>query len=149
MAHSRARSLVVPVAAAIVAGAGLGFAIARTAEPTVTVLLEDDVTVLGQPIVYPAAGPPKVTAMIVALEPGVATGWHRHDAPLFARMLEGELTVDYGPHGKRRYVAGDSLLEAVEVAHNGANTGDVEARVLVVYMGAEGVANSAPAPAPD
>ena len=27
------------------------------------------------------------------------TRWHAHEAPLFAWMLAGELTADYGPDG--------------------------------------------------
>jgi quercetin dioxygenase-like cupin family protein len=129
-------------------GLGVGWAVARTTYPAATVLLQDQSTVIGQRIAYPS-GEPQVTGAIVSMAPGQATGWHRHDAPLFAYMLEGELTVDYGPHGSRRYVEGEALLEAVEVAHNGTNTGAATARVLVVFMGAAGLANTIEMPAPD
>ncbi len=126
--------------AAIAGGVGLavGFAAAKVAYPPVEVLLETDKTVIGQTIAYPA-GTPQVTAAIVTMQPGEATGWHRHDAPLFAYMLAGELTVDYGADGTRVYHAGDAFLEAFKSEHDGTNTGAEAARVLAVFMGAEGV----------
>jgi quercetin dioxygenase-like cupin family protein len=50
---------------------------------------------MGQEIVYPA-GKPNITAAVVTIQPQESTGWHLHDAPLFAMILDGELTVDYG-----------------------------------------------------
>jgi quercetin dioxygenase-like cupin family protein len=73
------------------------------------------------------------------MQPGAETGWHEHDVPLFGYMLEGELTVDYGTKGTRVYRKGDSLVEAIDVAHNGRNTGSGVARILAVFIGAEGV----------
>ncbi len=57
-------------------------------------------------------------------------------------MLEGELTVDYGADGTRSYGAGDALLEAFHSPHNGVNAGDEVVRLLAVFMGADGVANT-------
>ena len=104
-------------------------------------LLQGSETVLGQEVAYPA-GEPVVTAAIVTMAPGQETGWHAHEAPLFAWMLEGELTVDYGPDGTRTYRAGDALLEALRTRHNGRNGGAEQVRLLAVFMGAEGVANT-------
>jgi quercetin dioxygenase-like cupin family protein len=56
------------------------------------------------------------------VEPGQATGWHRHDAPLFAYLLQGELTVDDGADGTSVYRTGDALVEAQGSAHNDVNT---------------------------
>ena len=103
---------------------------------------------LGQPISYPDEGPAKVTAAIVAMQPGEETGWHKHDVPLFGYILEGEVTVDYGAQGTRVYRAGDALMEAIDLPHNGRNTGKGVARMLAVFMGAEGVANTVDGRAP-
>ena len=92
-------------------GLGCGVALGRTGYPPLEVLLQGSETVLGQEVAYPA-GEPVVTAAIVTMAPGQETGWHAHEAPLFAWMLAGELTVDYGPDGARVYRAGDALLEA-------------------------------------
>lgn len=137
-------ALLRPLTAAAVAGAlglGGGVALGRAVYPPLDVLLATSETVIGQAFAYPA-GVPKVTAAIVALAPGQATGWHRHDAPLFAYMLEGELTVDYGPEGVRVYGPGDAFLEAFRTRHDGVSTGAGDARLLAVFMGAEGVANT-------
>ena len=133
--------------------AGLVAAAPATAEETisyqslVTPLLAAGETVIGQPIVYPA-GKAKVTAAVVTLPPGGETGWHVHAVPLFATILDGALTVDYGAKGTKLYEAGDSLLEAVDWPHNGTNRGNVPVRILAVYIGADGLANAEPAATP-
>ena len=128
-------------------GAGLviGAALAKVAYPAADVLLATSETVIGQPITYPA-GPAEVTSSILTMEPGQTTGWHRHDAPLFGYILQGEVTVDYGPDGTRVYRAGDALVEALGSAHNGVNTGADTVRMLAVSIGAEGVQNTVPLP---
>lgn len=99
-----------------------------------TPLLQSGTDVLGDPLVYPE-GTPNVTAAIVTIPPGGQTGLHHHEVPLFAYILEGELTVDYGDKGQKTYRAGDSLLEAQNWPHNGTNTGTVPMKLLAVYMG--------------
>jgi quercetin dioxygenase-like cupin family protein len=112
-----------------------------------TPLLQAGTDVLGAPVSYPK-GSPNVTAAIVIVPPGGETGWHRHEVPLFAYILEGELTVDYGDKGKRTYRAGDSVLEAMNWPHNGANTGEIPMKLLAVYMGGSGKANAVAVPPP-
>jgi quercetin dioxygenase-like cupin family protein len=128
-----------------VVGLAAGVALGRTSYPPLEVLLRSSETVIGQEIAYPA-GKPVVTAAIVTIAPGGETGWHAHEAPLFAWMLDGTLTVDYGPDGPRAYAEGDALLEAFRSRHNGRNLGTEPARLLAVFMGAEGVANTVMAP---
>jgi quercetin dioxygenase-like cupin family protein len=67
---------------------------------------------------------------------------------VFGYVLEGEITVDYGPHGKRVFRKGDPLMEAIDTAHDGHNTGEGVARVLAVFMGTEGVADTMKVPPP-
>ncbi len=107
-------------------------------------LLSTGTTVLGEPLHYPASGPAHVTAAIVTLAPGAKTILHRHGVPLFAYILEGELSVDYGERGKRIYRQGEALMEAMDVAHYGLDTGGQPVRILAVYMGAEGAADVIP-----
>jgi quercetin dioxygenase-like cupin family protein len=107
-------------------------------------LLSTGNTVMGETLHYPASGPAHVTAAIATLAPGMRTILHRHGAPLFAYILEGEITVDYGDRGKRTYHQGEALMEAMDVAHFGSNTGAQPVRLLILYMGAEGVANVIP-----
>jgi quercetin dioxygenase-like cupin family protein len=100
-------------------------------------ILSTGTSILGETIRYPKAGPAHVTAAIVTLEPGAKTVMHKHGVPLFAYILDGELTVDYGKHGKRTYSQGQSFMEAMAVAHFGINNGSQPVRLLAVYMGAK------------
>jgi quercetin dioxygenase-like cupin family protein len=95
-------------------------------------------TIVGEDIAYPTTGKAVITSAIVVMAPGERTVMHRHGVPLFAYMLEGELTVDYGAHGTRVYKQGESFVEAMNVPHFGRNTGTGTVRILAVYIGAEG-----------
>jgi quercetin dioxygenase-like cupin family protein len=107
------------------------------------VLLETDHTIMDEPIVYPS-GKANVTAVIATLAPGESTNLHTHGVPTFGYILDGELTVDYGERGKRVYHTGESVMEAISVAHKGTNAGSIPVRILVVFMGVEGRPNSVP-----
>ena len=105
---------------------------ARAAEPALhgqypaqRTLLSTATTVTGQPIRYPQGAAAHVTVSEITLAPGEETGWHRHPVPVFGYILAGELTVDYGPKGRHTYRTGDALVEAMNEAHNGRNTGAV------------------------
>ncbi len=137
---SRAALFICRPATIIVAAALLVVAAGRgETRDTVTRLLSTGATVLSQPITYPTQGPAKIVSVIVTMLPGEETGWHQHDVPMYGYILEGEVTVDYGSKGMRVYRQGEAVIEAVDVPHNGRNTGKVPARVLAVFMGADGV----------
>jgi quercetin dioxygenase-like cupin family protein len=106
--------------------------------PPVQKLLASSRTIIGQNFEYPG-GEPAITAAVVTMLPGHSTGWHEHDAPLFAWVLEGEITVDYGPDGQRVYAKDDAFVEAFRSAHNGINSGDGIARILAVFSGSHDV----------
>jgi quercetin dioxygenase-like cupin family protein len=123
-------------------------ALARDATPQQTntpsiPLLSTGMTVVGQPIVYPA-GKPHVTAEIVIIAPGGRTIVHEHGVPMFFYILQGELVVNYGAEGERTYRQGDTGMEAMNLAHFGLNNGTEPVRILVVYMGADGAADVIP-----
>jgi quercetin dioxygenase-like cupin family protein len=111
-------------------------------------VLSTGTTVTDEPIRYPAGTPAHITAVEITLQPGEQTGWHMHPVPLFGYILEGELTVDYGSKGQRTYRKGDGLMEAMNEAHNGRNSGQGPLRILAVVLGAEGVQGSVPASPP-
>lgn len=113
----------------------------------VSALLNTSQTNIGQPIAYPTGAPAKIVSAIVTMLPGEETGWHKHDVPMFGYIIEGEVTVDYGTKGTHVYRQGDAVMEAVDWPHNGRNTGKVPARILAVFMGAEGVPNTVMLPA--
>lgn len=106
-------------------------------------LLSTGTNVVGETIRYPA-GQAHVTAAIVTLAPGERTIVHKHGVPMFAYILEGEITVDYGDKGRRTYRPGDALMEAMDVAHFGENTGTQPMRLVAVYMGAKGASDVVP-----
>ncbi len=116
--------------------------LAREPYKRIEELLATDTTILGQPIAYPAGELSRVTAVIVTLKPGEETGWHTHAVPLFGYIMEGELTVNYGKHGMKVYKSGDSVVEAINTPHNGTSSGTGSLRIMAVFMGAEGVANT-------
>lgn len=128
------------VAAAFAAGYVLSAA--RAAGVHFEPLVSAGETILGESFVYPS-GKPKITTGILSLEPGAETGWHTHGAPPTGIILDGELTVDYGDK-ERTYRKGDSLIETMATAHNGKNTGEGVMRLFVVFVGAEGIANTTP-----
>jgi quercetin dioxygenase-like cupin family protein len=107
-------------------------------------LMSAQSSIVGEAIRYPTSGPARVTAAVVTLAPGARTVVHRHGVPLFAYILEGELTVDYGAHGTRTFGRGQAFMEAMDVAHFGVNTGREPVRILAVYLGADGAANVIP-----
>ncbi|HWM83641.1 MAG TPA: cupin domain-containing protein [Pseudolabrys sp.] len=153
--HGRHRRLAAPLAAILAAVTVSTFTVAQARDsatqapppkdyPAVP-LLSTGKTIVGETIAYPRTGPAHITAAIVTLAPGGRTVLHKHGAPLFAYILEGELTVDYGRHGKRTFRTGDTLMEAMAVPHFGVNTGTAPMRLIGVYMGAKGTRDVIPA----
>jgi len=96
-------------------------------------ILETNQTVIGQEISYPS-GSPQITSKIVTIPVGAETGPHIHEYPMFAYILSGEVTVDYGEKGVKTFVAGESIVEAINYTHNGKNNGKVPTEILVVLM---------------
>ncbi len=99
-------------------------------------LLDETKTNLGQPLQYPQDDQAQITSMIVSLMPGEETGMHRHPNPTYGYVLEGEVTVTYPDEVSKTYRQGEAMLEAVNVWHNGKNTGSVPLRILAVFIGA-------------
>jgi quercetin dioxygenase-like cupin family protein len=126
--------------ACFIAGA-VSFGVAQSGYPPLEVLLSASQTTIGQDIAYPP-GKAKITAAIVTMQPGEKTGRHRHEAPLFAMILEGEVTLDYGNGVTRYFKKGDTFLEAFQTSHEGTNTGDQPVRILAVFAGSDSVKNT-------
>ena len=126
------------VAGLVLTSVSSGVTQAEDSYPPVQPLIATSRTVIGQAFEYPG-GDPAISAAVVTMLPGHSTGWHEHDAPLFAWILEGEVTVDYGPDGKRTYRQNDAFVEAFRSAHNGINSGKGIARILTVFAGSHDV----------
>jgi quercetin dioxygenase-like cupin family protein len=95
----------------------------------------------GQQLTYPLTGKPEVTVLVVHLPPGSSTGWHKHPVPVYAYMLEGELTVRTESGVEKLFVKGEPIIEVMNLLHNGTNTGKQMASLVVFYTGVEGVPN--------
>ena len=106
-------------------------------------LLVTGQTIVGENIQYPTSGAPKITVAVVTVAPGNPAAFHRHPVPLVAYILEGELTVDYGPKGLKTFRQGDAVVEAMSLPHRGMNLGGGVVKLLAVYIGADGSANVA------
>lgn len=104
-----------------------------TQQVTSQTILETNSTIIGQEIQFPS-GKAYVTSSIVTIPVGAETGLHIHEYPMYAFILEGEITVDYGEKGIKTYSKGDSFIEAINYEHNGKNTGNEPAKILVVLM---------------
>jgi quercetin dioxygenase-like cupin family protein len=97
-------------------------------------ILDTDKTVINQDIQYPSESP-HITSKIITIPAGAETGPHTHEYPMFAYVLEGEITVDYGDQGTRTFEKGDSFIEAINYTHNGKNTGSEPTKILTVLIG--------------
>lgn len=104
-------------------------------------ILDTSHTIINQQIVYPN-GTAKITSAIIIIPPNTQTGWHLHEALLYGYILSGELTVDYGEKGTHMFNTGNALIEAMNWPHNGINTGDVDTKILVVFISSDQVENT-------
>ena len=118
-----------------------------------TVLLDKaDTTVLGDGFSYPGAETPEITSSIVRLEAGAETGWHLHEAPMYAYILDGTLEVTYDIDGAmvtKTYHQGDAIMEGLDIPHIGKNLTNRPVSILVVNIGSSDLANSVPLDAPE
>ena len=116
---------------------------AATGKPQSSLVLDKQAqTVLDQLLQYPGGSQAQVSSAVLTFSPGASTGMHKHEAPLYVYVLEGTITVTYDGGIVKNYSEGSAILEAVGIAHNGENKTDKPVKLLVVNMGAEGVANT-------
>ncbi|MFN3075589.1 MAG: cupin domain-containing protein [Alphaproteobacteria bacterium] len=104
-------------------------------------LLATDKTILGEKLLLSDGSPLEITSTIVTIEPGEKTAWHKHGVPLYAYVLAGELTVDYGDKGTRTFGPGIAFMEAMDHWHHGINTSGKPVRILTVYLGSDKARN--------
>jgi quercetin dioxygenase-like cupin family protein len=120
---------------------------AQTQPPVSSTVLLDKVgtTILGEEFQYPVTSNPEISSSIVRLEPGAETGWHLHEAPMYAYILEGTLEVTYEVDGSmvtKVYNEGEAIMEGLDTRHNGKNVADGPVSVLVVNMGSSELENT-------
>ena len=92
----------------------------------------------GLALEHHAEGQPEVTLARVTIPAGMALPIHEHPFMTAGVVLQGiiEVRTDSGETHIAR--AGDAVVELVNQPHGGANIGDEDAVILVVYAGVEG-----------
>ena len=108
----------------------------------VPLLSKVSTTVLNQPIVYPSSTQAQVSSSVLTMLGGQETGWHAHEAPMMAYVLSGSVRVTYDGGIVKTYSAGEAIMEAIGTHHNGVSVGPGPVVILVVNIGADGVANT-------
>lgn len=110
--------------------AGLGFTAAPAAAQTssaneygstaisVEQVLDTHTDTLGRSFDY-ADGPPHILGSEIVLAAGASTPLHFHPVPLLVYVERGAIRVTYEGQEDKVYRAGDSLVEAINVVHQG------------------------------
>jgi quercetin dioxygenase-like cupin family protein len=114
---------------------------------TATLILQTTTTTGHYPVKYLNAQNPEITVMKVEIKPGTETGWHSHPVPLYAYVLEGNLTVEVKGGKTYHFTAGDAIVEVVNIPHNGKNPGTLPVVLIVFYTGETGIPNTVMIPA--
>ena len=109
---------------------------------TQQLLIDQEITVLDQKLVYPKKGVAQVSSAVTTLEPGQETGWQLHPVPTFVYVLSGTYTVEYEAGVTKEFPAGSSIMQAVKTNYNGINKGEETVQLLTVFMGAKGKRNT-------
>jgi quercetin dioxygenase-like cupin family protein len=110
-----------------------------------TLLDKTNVTVLGEDFKYPDTDKPELTSSIITVPAGAETGWHLHEAPMYAYILEGTISLTYlvdGTEVFKEYKKGEAIMEGLDTPHNGVNNTNSEVRILVVNIGASDLMNT-------
>ena len=115
-----------------------------TAESTGTqqLMIDQEITVLDQKLVYPKKGRAQVSSMGTTLEPGQETGWQLHRVPVYVYVLSGTYTVEYEAGVTKEFPAGSSTMQAIKANYNGINKGEDAVQLLTVFMGSKGKKNT-------
>jgi len=105
---------------------------------TIEPILKTDTTTTGQKIIYPNFKEDEVTILKITIHPGESTGWHKHEFPVFAYVIEGTLTVEIENNKIIQFAKNTSLAEVINIFHNGTNNGKENVVLLAFYMGEKG-----------
>ncbi len=105
-------------------------------------ILKTDTTSIGQKISYPSTQQAEVTMLKITIPPGMTTGWHEHDFPVFAYVLKGTLTVELENSKTLKFGENSSFSEVVHTSHRGINKEQEDLILLAIYLGEKGKALS-------
>jgi quercetin dioxygenase-like cupin family protein len=98
----------------------------------------------GSPLAEYPQGQPEVTVARVTIPVGMALPLHEHPFMTAGVVLQGviEVRTDSGKTHIAR--AGEAVIELIDQPHGGANIGDTDAVILVVYAGIKDQAFTVP-----
>lgn len=102
-------------------------------------LLQTDTTVIGQKIAYPTFPNAEVTMCKVTIPPGKQTGWHKHEIPVFAYVVKGDLTVQLENGQEFRYSTNTTISEVFDTFHNGYNAEKEDVVLIAFYLGGKDI----------
>jgi quercetin dioxygenase-like cupin family protein len=105
-------------------------------------ILKTDTTTIGQGFIYPDSQKDEITISKITIQPGKSTGWHKHEFPVFAYVLKGNLTVELENHKFVEFSENSSFSEVINTFHNGVNNGKVKVILIAFYLGEKGKALS-------
>ena len=98
-------------------------------------VLKTDTTSIGQKIVYPNFQNDEVSIVKVTIPSGKSTGWHKHNFPVFAYVLQGTLTVEIENRKSLQFQQNSSFSEVINTLHNGINNGKEDVILIAFFMG--------------
>lgn len=107
-------------------------------EVVLETILKTDTTSIGQKINYPSFVNDEVSIVKVTIPPGKSTGWHKHNFPVFAYVIQGTLTVEIENHKPLNFNANSSFSEVINIIHNGINKGEEDLVLIAFFMGEKG-----------
>jgi quercetin dioxygenase-like cupin family protein len=105
-------------------------------------IFKTDTTTIGQGFMYPDSQKDEITISKITIQPGKSTGWHKHEFPVFAYVLKGNLTVELENHKFMEFPENSSFSEVINTFHNGVNNGKVNVILIAFYLGEKGKALS-------
>ena len=107
-------------------------------EIQLTPVLKTDTTSIGQQLNYPDIAADEVSIVKVTIPPGKETGWHKHRFPVFAYVMQGNLTVEIDSATARQFPEGTSFAEVINTFHNGKNTSLQNVVLIAFFIGEKG-----------
>lgn len=138
------------ISIAVIALAGLSLeAIAGERKIELEVLTQSTTDWRGGLLPPYSEGQPEVTVAKIIIPAGMALPLHEHPFMTAGVIVQGTIEVRTDSGDKHIARAGDAVVELVNQAHGGANIGDEDAILLVVYAGIKGEPVTVPLSVPD
>ncbi len=107
-------------------------------------VLKTDTTSIGQKIIFPNFTNNEVTICKITIPKAASTGWHKHETPVFAYVLKGNLTIELENGKKMRFPENSSFAEVINTFHNGVNQGNEDVILIAFFLENKGERLSIP-----